>query len=68
MSNSHERLFREGIEWHEVGQENCYYTADFHGTPLKVKINAEFPETPLYTLFIGKKHLDFDNWPNAWDR
>lgn len=66
--NKIENIFDIEMEWYEIDNESHDYTSTYEGHKLTIKVNPEFPDVPLYTLIIDKKRIDFDNWPNVWDR
>ncbi len=62
-----ERVFNEPIEWKRSGDPGFPYYADVNGQQWKIKVN-DFPEDDLYTLMIGQKSVNFNDWPVAWER
>lgn len=59
-------VLNDEISWKkDSGDEFVYTRVDKNW---KIKMN-DFPEEVLYTLFVdGKPVLDFDDWPQHWDK
>jgi hypothetical protein len=68
MNSIGERVFNEPLEWKRSDDPSFPYYVDVNGQHWKIKINEDFPEDDLYTLMIGKNSLNFNDWPDAWER
>jgi len=56
------------VRWHESGNPERPWCATVGSAQWEVQVN-DFPDTPLYTLFVGDVAVgDFDDWPPVWTR
>jgi hypothetical protein len=56
------------IDWRHTGDGEVPYRADVGGWNLLIRVN-DFPDQPLYTLFVDEiKISDLEDWPPAWRR
>lgn len=68
MTGNEKKIFELPIDWVEIDDNEYSYSSNYGGYKLRIKVNSEFPDVPLYTLSVGGKSLSFDNWPNVWSR
>jgi DNA-binding NtrC family response regulator len=63
-----QELLDASVEWSATGDAVEPYVSHVGQDAFTVRIN-DFPESPLYTLFVNGVQLgDFDEWPSAWLR
>ena len=56
------------VTWRETDDVDFPYEALVNGELWKLRIN-DFPEEPLFTLFIGEKEIGhLDDWPPYWKK
>ncbi len=68
MSGRTAAYFTREISWLETDDAEFPYEANMNTEHLKIRVN-DFPEEPLYTLFINETPgVDFDDWPDLWRR
>ncbi len=62
------KYFEEKIKWEKTDDAEYPYETEHKGELLKLRIN-DFPEEPLYTLFVnGEEVCDFDDWSENWTK
>ncbi|MBK8168835.1 MAG: hypothetical protein IPK60_00655 [Sandaracinaceae bacterium] len=56
------------LRWESSGDGEFPYRADLGGHLLVIRVN-DFPDEPLYTLFIdGHPVDDLEDWPLLWTK
>jgi hypothetical protein len=56
------------VQWIRTGDAFFPWQAKVDHQDWVLRIN-EFPEEPLYTLFIDDEEIgDFDDWPRNWSK
>lgn len=56
------------VVWHKTENPEFPYLASIDNESWEIRIN-DFPAESLYTLLIdGSSVLDFDDWPESWQR
>ncbi len=67
MATSMNPMLRR-VLWAETSDTHFPYTAQVGGERWTLRIN-DFPDEPLYTLFVGQRPLqDIEEWPSTWVR
>lgn len=63
------RCFVQTLTWEKSTTSTQWpYTLHLGAKQWRVRLN-DFPEEPLYSLFIDDCHIgDFDDWPESWQR
>jgi hypothetical protein len=60
--------FKQNLLWLKTENVDFPYETSINKQLWKIRLN-DFPEEPLYTLFIeGYPVFDFDEWPDNWQR
>ena len=56
------------LEWSETGDPDFPYVSFAGNATLWLRIN-DFPEEPLFSLFVDGRHVaDLEDWPPNWRR
>lgn len=61
-----EQVFHADVLWADTDDVDYPYAAAVGASQWRLRIN-DFPEEPLYTLFIDDKEFGhLDDWPPGW--
>ncbi|KTC92174.1 hypothetical protein [Legionella cincinnatiensis] len=68
MNTQLEMLIKKEIHWNSSQEKRfIYQSKDNNSNNLKIKMNSEFPDAPLYSVFENEELLfSFDVWPERW--
>jgi len=53
------------ITWVATKDDPTIFEAFFNGEHVRLRLN-DFPDEPLYTLFLRDKAVDIEEGPTAW--
>ena len=68
MNSDISTVFKQNLVWVKTVDVDFPYETKVNEVLWQIRLN-DFPEEPLYTLFIqGKPLFDFDDWPHNWQR
>ncbi len=60
--------FEQTIEWRRTPDAEFPYEAEVGGVTWRIRVN-DWPDNPtVYTLLLGDRALDFNDWPKGWTR
>ncbi len=64
-----EALLSVPLRWEVDPAHFLGLRARYRGTWLRMRINAGFPDQPMYSLEAGvDETIDFDDFPSGWER
>ncbi len=58
-------IIEKRIFWHQDKKESTRFYSELNGVKVYLRIN-NFPEEPLYTVFLGTDSLDIEDKPVKW--
>ena len=71
INNILKSLSTNKIIWERTKDLATPYVTKIAGHPVKLKVGADFPEEPAYSVIVGQANKvihEIDNWPTNWFR
>jgi len=53
------------ITWIATNADRTLFEAIFNGEHVQLRLN-DFPDEPIYTLFVGSNEIDIEEGPRIW--
>ena len=60
-------VWRNVDYWDEAHEVYYVYETDVQRMLWRISLN-DFPDEPLYSLFVEGNRMYFDEWPDHWER
>lgn len=66
--NDRDKYFSKALKWFNTEDAEYPLVSNVNEECWRIRIN-DFPEEPLYTLFIEKRLVvSFNDWPSSWKK